>query len=171
MSKITWILPTVEWDESVLNSGETAMEAKNEVAAIGGFIKQDSVELLTIDGETKEARDVKGEIIDRVKLDQNYELNLTLIGQSLAEMAGVLGLSTSAPLKINNTMLKGHRYVVVTPEEEGQIQAVMPYCRVFTGIGYNGADGYYMPLRIVPMIPPTKEARLKLVVYGSELEE
>lgn len=57
------------------------------------------------------------------------------------------------------------------PMKGGLCIGIMPYCRVFTGIGYNGTDGYYMPLRIVPMIPPTKEARLKLVVYGSELEE
>jgi hypothetical protein len=165
---ITWILPTIKWGTP---GADGAMSSA--LTALGGRIKQDSTELSPVDGDTKSAKDALGRYIDMIRLDQNYELKTTLIGQSIDDIATILGLTATGTagaksLGINEIMIKGFKSIDVIPNEAGQLELQMPLCRVFTGIGHNGTDGYYMPLTIVPMIPGTG-TRLILKEYVEEV--
>lgn len=156
--RITWLLPEVQWAEA----------PNGTYKDIGAEIKINSVELVPIEGETRTAQNIKGQNLDMIQFAQNFELNLILIAPTLADMAAILsnathtdaGEGTPESLAISNTMIKGYKKVKVIPEEVGQIQLEMPYCRVFTGIGYNGADGYYLPIQVIPLV--TDEGKIQL---------
>lgn len=166
-NSITWVLPTIKWGTP---GADGAMSAS--LTALGGRIKQDSTELTPVDGDTKSAKDALGRLIDQIRLDQNYELKTVLIAPSVDDIATILGLTATGTagaksLGINQIMIKGHKSIDVVPNEAGQLELEMPFCRVFTGLGYNGTDGYYMPLTIIPMIPTTG-SRLTLKEYVEE---
>lgn len=166
---ITWVLPTIKW-----GTPGTGGAMSSSLTDLGGRIKQDSTELTPVDGDTKSAKDALGRLIDQIRLDQNYELKTTLIAPSVDDIASILGLTATGTtgaksLGINQIMITGHKSVNVVPNEAGQLELEMPFCRVFTGLGYNGTDGYYMPLTIIPMIPTTG-SRLTLKEHVVEEE-
>ena len=169
-NSITWVLPTIKWGTP---GADGAMS--ESLTDLGGRIKQDSTELTPVDGDTKSAKDALGRLVDQIRLDQNYELKTTLIAPSVDDIASILGLTATGEtgaksLGINQIMIKGHKSIDVIPNEAGQLELEMPFCRVFTGLGYNGTDGYYMPLTIIPMIPTTG-SRLTLKEYVEEVVE
>lgn len=153
MGHLTWILAKIKKGTPGVSDA-----FPETTTLISGEVKE--AELAFEEGDTKEATNIKGEVVDQKVFAGKNKFTATLFAQTLEEMATFLGVTATGTagaktFGFNNTLIKGFHAIDIEPEETGDIGVKMPKCRLQTGVAWSSEDGWYMPLTITPTKPAT----------------
>jgi hypothetical protein len=109
-----------------------------------GYIKNQTTELSTNDGDTLQAVATGGEVVAEEALEGTLELSTTVIEPSAA-LYKALGISTDG-LKVKTHIVPGDQFVQVTPHNVGAMGIKCPVTRLSVAPAFDEKDGNALKL-------------------------
>lgn len=156
MATVSWGAPDLEFidipDGGAVPSGDWTAKT-GYVKILGDVLLQNSSQLNTTEGELKELRNEKGEVVDSKQLPASYAFTTSVIKKK-----GEAVVKTAFSPK--NGVVAGEKMMRLVPEDPTTPGFLFPKCTISTAKGWSAEQGALDVLNIKGIKPDTEDGEI-----------